>query len=266
MLLQLSPGFNKSGISPSARRQAGLSPSSPSSSSWSCEYFNIRAIPPPPVSQRASSPRRLGNSSPFPKTAARVSSKRDFGTPPPGLTQRLLEDFDSAWLDNADPVTSHSRRRTEPSTYTMDLSIITSKKKIHKNASIRSQIRTKLRNAIRLAVQHGVVYDSTQKELSATGERGIQNWLLPGHIYIVHTTLDVFQLPLPALLERVCIGLQAVKVGLPLALTDTQPKLMASDGKTVKWTGLRTASLDGDPVRGRTRKERGSRFDESSVK
>lgn len=125
--------------------------------------------------------------------------------------------------------------------YTMDLTIVVSKKRINKLATVRNTIRKRMRACIRLAVQHGVFCEGGKRaqvgapqkgKASAAREEeedvrlfmdereaGTHKWLLPGHIYVMHPTLEVFQLPLPLLHQRVCQGLKAVRtLGLQIQL------------------------------------------------
>lgn len=243
-LKAMTGGLNSSGPAPAARRREGATWSSPDSLSWSCEYFGIRVTPPPlPGLQQL----QRGSPSPFPKTVERVSSKRDFVAPPPAVVNRLLggcrldrrerqeahggaADTDVAMGDTAGDRPEHLKT-SRP--YTMDLTIVVSKKRINKLATVRNTIRKRIRACIRLAVQHGVFCEvgkqpqvASKKQGKASPAReeedvrlfmdereaGTHKWLLPGHIYVIHPTLEVFQLPLPLLHQRVCQGLKAVRV------------------------------------------------------
>ena len=243
-LKAMTGGLNSSGPAPTARRRDGPSWSSPDSLSWSCEYFGIRVTPPPlPGLQR---PQR-GSPSPFPKTIERVSSKRDFGTPPPAVARRLLgggrldrrgkqgaPDGAADTGTGIGDIAKNGPESLKPSRpYTMDLTIVVSKKRINKLATVRNTIRKRIRACIRLAVQHGVFCEGGKRpQVGAKRpgktpvareeedvrlfmderEAGTHKWLLPGHIYVMHPTLEVFQLPLPLLHQRVCQGLKAVRV------------------------------------------------------
>lgn len=64
--------------------------------------------------------------------------------------------------------------------YVMRLTVITSKKRIHKSAVIRGQFRKRFRAIVRRCVQRGgAVQPDAERESP-------KHWLLPGHYYVVH--------------------------------------------------------------------------------
>jgi len=129
--------------------------------------FTLRASPSP--SRSPSGPRALGS-----------GSHRHRPTPPPTLyhaTSQLRQPVLAP-----DEVLARERalsRLRKP--YTMELTIMASKAKVHKSAVVRERCRRRFREAVRLVVTRGagskqgpedVVYDEMN--------RGVNKWLVPG--------------------------------------------------------------------------------------
>ena len=172
---------------------------------WSCPYFSIKATPP----KRATStrvPRSV--KSPFPKTIPR-KSRRDFGEPALALDHIVLQDPSISSKDKA-IVRSEAKRHKA---YTMSLTIFVGKKKIHKLATVRAQIRKRIRAAIRLFVQGGLStttgYTFTQKKVT-----GPAHHLLPGHYYTMQTSLELYRMPMERLFALISEGLTKIYVSV----------------------------------------------------
>jgi hypothetical protein len=95
--------------------------------------------------------------------------------------------------------------------YTMYLTIIVSKKKIHKLAFVRNKIRKKVRAAIRLVVQDGLrPLQGKDSSIEMTGKMGPAHYLLPGHRYTMQTSLEIYRMPLVEILGLVSDGLRRI--------------------------------------------------------
>lgn len=175
---------------------------------WSCEYFAIRVIPPPPSTPDREGVKRVlkTSKSPFPNAVPRLSTADHASPSAIPAVFKALDGYDGA------AITADERKRLQDHSYTMDLTFVVSKKSVHKLAVVRSQIRKRFTAAVRLAVQQGVSAGADGVYLQDLADRGPHHWLLPGHRYVVHTTLECLRLPLPDLLQRVRLGLKATRV------------------------------------------------------
>lgn len=187
-----------------ARRLPGLNSDSPPAVAWSCEYFAIKAVPPTQHGKRSL---RFPDSY-FPKPTIPEVTNKDLPTPPPALDRYVLESQGKHLSREERQVIA---RRLHHKTYTMDLTVVTGKKNIHKLASVRNRIRSKIRHSIRLLVQYGISYDPESGEMLHLTP-GPREWLLPGHIYLIVPSLEVYLLPWAMLSSRLATALQAVRV------------------------------------------------------
>lgn len=170
---------------------------------WSCAYFSIKATPP----KRANSTRVLQNTrSPFPK-AIPPKSRRDFGEPALALDHIVLRDPDVSVTDKR-IVRAEARRHKS---YTMSLTIYVGKKKIHKLATIRAQIRQRVRAAIRLFVQSGIS-STSENNFVRNPVTGNAHHLLPGHFYTMQTSLELYRMPMEQLIPLLSEGLTKIYV------------------------------------------------------
>ncbi|GAA5826092.1 hypothetical protein JCM11251_007160 [Rhodosporidiobolus azoricus] len=111
--------------------------------------------------------------------------------------------------------------------YTLDLTLLVSKKKVHKSAVVRNRCKRRVWEAVRLVVERGArgargegVGEGAAGSVSfVEGERekkretGPRKWLLPGYHYILTlSSLDIYRAtPLPQLVDELGKGLKEVK-------------------------------------------------------
>ncbi|GAA5886216.1 hypothetical protein JCM5296_003521 [Sporobolomyces johnsonii] len=181
---------------------SALFPSSPLHFTHTAPLFTLRCFP---------SPRT--RSAKLPPRAPSPSSERH--TPPPSLN--------ATTSPSASPFLSPSELRARTTAlkdsrkpYTMDLTILASKKKVHKSAVIRERCKRRLREAVRLAVVRGARADGQEEGRVRLEEEdvrvlGPRKWLLPGYHYIASITLEIYRAPLPNLVEDVRKALKALR-------------------------------------------------------
>ncbi|KAM0751754.1 hypothetical protein T439DRAFT_379848 [Meredithblackwellia eburnea MCA 4105] len=173
-----------------------------SASTYNCQLFTLKASPPLKTSN-ASTPRtnKLSYISPH---------------PPPS--------YDSL-VANDDP--DKLRRIAQlHKPYSLQLTMLVGKKKVHKLATVREHIKRRFREAVRLVVVRGATgekvtgvngTDTGEKELVLEKEgelwkHGPRRWLLPGYSYVVIIpNLEIYRHPLPLLVEEVRKALIHVK-------------------------------------------------------
>lgn len=91
------------------------------------------------------------------------------------------------------------KRHAKNKLYTMDLTIMVGKKKVHKSAVIRQRCKRRIKEAIRVAVRgakvekEGIVFDKSRE--------GPSHWLVPGFSYIANPTLEIYLHPFPDLVK-----------------------------------------------------------------
>lgn len=96
----------------------------------------------------------------------------------------------------------------------MSLTIIVSKNKIHKLAHVRNKIRKRIRAAVRLVVQSGIL-PSGRNSFSQAPVTGPAHHLLPGHRYMMQTSLELYRMPMDKLVPLIKDAFRAVYVRLP---------------------------------------------------
>lgn len=167
---------------------------------WSCEYFSLRVHKP---SSLKSANLKKPLSFPQPRTPS-----AEHLTPPRTLERRMIR---SGLLppETVTEVTASLPQKSK--TYEMALTIFTSKKDVHRLASVRHVAAQRVRHTVRLLLQYGLRYDSGKKAY-VTGPAGPHEWLLQGHSYIVRINLECFRMPQEKLLADMATGLRAVKV------------------------------------------------------
>lgn len=181
-------------------------PGHPQSIVWKCEAFSIRALPPPSVQyqQQIAAKNEAQNTdyakagSPFPVAKPRVS-KNDYGIPPVDLS-RQDDGMENKWPEKKQLV------------YKMDLTVVATKKKIHKDAVHRNAVRKRIRAAVRMVVQHGLDYSIIRRAVVQEGDAGPRRFLLPGHAYVFHTSTEVLTMPWHTMIASVRTGLLEVRV------------------------------------------------------
>jgi hypothetical protein len=104
--------------------------------------------------------------------------------------------------------------RLEKKPYTLRLTLIVSKKRVHKHAVKRNRVKRRIREAFRGVIQRGLQDDG---EEAVESEAGIGNWVLRGYEYSVIPNLDVLRCEWPALVKYVRTGLRQVKVCFSLS-------------------------------------------------
>ncbi|KAK4049754.1 hypothetical protein OIO90_005335 [Microbotryomycetes sp. JL221] len=164
--------------------------------------FQLRCFPSPK--------RRPANQPPRPK-----SDHLQRPTPPPSLAHTVN------WRqDSADPVISKAQRldhlrwtRNRRKPYTLELTIIASKKNVHKHAVVRQRCKRRLEEAFRLVLVRGACLDDNGQLIfeSNPDEVGPKKWVVPGFSYCATITLELFRHPLPSLVEQVRKALSALK-------------------------------------------------------
>lgn len=181
-------------------------PGHPQSIVWKCEAFSIRVLPPPSAryQQEAAATKEAQNGdymkagSPFPVAKPRMS-KNDFGTPPVDLSTQ-------------DDGMEGERPQRKQAVYKMDLTVVATKKKIHKDAVHRNAVRKRIRAAVRMVVQHGLTCNIMRRAVVNEGDAGPRHFLLPGHAYVFHTSTEVLTMPWHTMIASVRTGLLEVRV------------------------------------------------------
>ncbi|KAI5476274.1 hypothetical protein MNV49_007911 [Pseudohyphozyma bogoriensis] len=162
--------------------------------SHSCPLFLLRAFRLLP----RSSPRALPR--PLPP-----DSLKHLPTPPPALVHLLPPtDWDGTEEEWA------QRAKRDKKAYGVNLTVITSKAKISKKATVRNEVRRRIRDAVRVLVMRGAVVQDGELRCDKARE-GPRKWLVPGFSYMVHPTLDVYRAPFPQLVDEVGNALRTVK-------------------------------------------------------
>ncbi|GAA5863386.1 hypothetical protein JCM1840_007509 [Sporobolomyces johnsonii] len=187
---------------PYAAPTSALFPSSPLHFTHTAPLFTLRCFPSP----------RLRSAKLPPRAPSPLSERH---TPPPSLN--------ATTSPSASPFLSPSELRARTTAlkdsrkpYTMDLTILASKKKVHKSAVIRERCKRRLREAVRLAVVRGARADGQEEGRVRLEEEdvralGPRKWLLPGYHYIASITLEIYRAPLPNLVEDVRKALKALR-------------------------------------------------------
>ncbi|BGP22138.1 hypothetical protein JCM10295v2_001026 [Rhodotorula toruloides] len=169
--------------------------------------FSIRCFP---------MPTRHPNGNPHPVP---VSASKDLPSPPPtfvGLTDDDPSHIDP-FLSTPEAVRRHlAQLKKQKKPYTMDLTIMAGKKKVHKSACIRDRCKRRFKEAVRM-----VVVRAARKVENApggiavseevVGETGPRKWLMAGYCYIVSIDLEMYRYPLPDLVEHVRTALLELK-------------------------------------------------------
>lgn len=148
------------------------------------------------------------NTSPFPTTIPR-KTRQDFGTPSLALDHLILEDK----RISSDEKKALREENARQKSYVMSLTIYVSKKKIHKLAHVRNTIRKRIRAAIRLVVQGGI--EPTGEGALKRAVTGPAHHLLPGHRYMVQTSLEVYRMPMDQLVPLMAQALREIYVSVP---------------------------------------------------
>ncbi|GAA6022692.1 hypothetical protein JCM8202_002739 [Rhodotorula sphaerocarpa] len=182
------------------------------------KFFSLRCFPSQPRSPAEST--RSTSAPPKPPPAA--SPKKSLPTPPPSLDPSTL------FLDAPPParqaLLARLARARKP--YTLDLTILAGKKKVHKSAVVRERCRRRVRECVR-----AVVVRNADREEGGEGLRvgegevrevGPRKWLLPGYHYIMVISLEVYRCPLPDLVASVRTALTTLKTKAEAAALEAQ--------------------------------------------
>ncbi|KAM0792973.1 hypothetical protein ACM66B_002728 [Microbotryomycetes sp. NB124-2] len=104
-----------------------------------------------------------------------------------------------------------SRARRKP--YTLELTIIAGKRKVHKYAVIRERCKRRLREAFRLVlVRAAKTNDQGEIVVEAEpNEVGPKRWVVPGFSYVAIITLEMYRHPMPSLVDHVREALATLK-------------------------------------------------------
>lgn len=176
---------------------------------WSCPIFSVLAVPPYRKSATSSGRRARVYPSPFPVTIPR-KSRADFGEPSQALDNIIFQDETIPKAEKA----ALRKESSKQHPYTMSLTIIVSKNKIHKLAHVRNKIRKRIRAAVRLVVQSGIL-PSGRNSFSQAPVTGPAHHLLPGHRYMMQTSLELYRMPMDKLVPLIKDAFRAVYVRLP---------------------------------------------------
>ncbi|GAA6030074.1 hypothetical protein JCM8097_009242 [Rhodosporidiobolus ruineniae] len=207
---------------PYATDPSTLFPQTPLHFTHSCPLFTLRCFPSP----RTPSP-PSPSSPPLPRRTLSPDSRRHRPTPPPALlgsTRTPTPSNPDALVPSAE---AHhallSRHAHAHKPYTLSLTLMVGKKKVHKSAVIRERVKRRVREAVRLVVVRGARAEASEEK----GEKGVRlrerkdggewetgprRWLLPGYHYVLSVpSLDLYRVPLPELVEHLRKALLAVK-------------------------------------------------------
>lgn len=101
--------------------------------------------------------------------------------PPPTLDWTTGEG-EQPLLDAEGLRMARTKHKDQHKPYTMQLTLLVSKKKVHKHAVVRERIKRRFREAVRLVVLRAAKVDSDTKEVKEGDERemGPRRWLVPG--------------------------------------------------------------------------------------
>lgn len=130
----------------------------------------------------------------------------------------------------------------------VDLTVLVSKKKVHKLATVRNKIKLRIKDAVRLVLQRGLDIGSirrggggggggdlikvpsnatatvadedegahpTSEEFTIELDRnqiGVSRWIAPNHFYIVQPTLEIYRMPSEDLIRHLRNGLGFIAV------------------------------------------------------
>ncbi|GEM09349.1 small nuclear ribonucleoprotein polypeptide A [Rhodotorula toruloides] len=145
-------------------------------------------------------PTRHPNGNPHPVP---VSASKDLPSPPPtfvGLTDDDPSHIDP-FLSTPEAVRRHlAQLKKQKKPYTMDLTIMAGKKKVHKSACIRDRCKRRFKEAVRM-----VVVRAARKVENAPGGIAVR------YCYIVSIDLEMYRYPLPDLVEHVRTALLELK-------------------------------------------------------
>ncbi|GAA6000812.1 hypothetical protein JCM10207_004671 [Rhodosporidiobolus poonsookiae] len=209
---------------------SSLFPQTPQHVTHTTPFFTLRCFPSPRAPPSSSRPPRT----PSPESRTHIPS------PPPTLQAATSPDPARAdpFLDPSHPadaalahsLLARSARQRKP--YTLDLTLMVSKKRVHKSAVIRERCKRRVREAVRLVVVRGARAQGEgeegqrqggkggreglvlreRKDGARAGETGPGRWVLPGFHYVLSlSSLEVYRAPLPELVEQVREALGAVK-------------------------------------------------------
>lgn len=173
-------------------------PPSPFGSSFSSPLFSLRAFPTP------------ARSSPSPRPPSPYTL---LPSPPPTLLHTTSSDPSDPLL--ATPADLRARKlqlKRYRKPYSMDLTILVGKKKVHKSAVVRDRCKRRLRETIRLVVERGAREDGEEAIAFEEGMEGPGKWLVPGFSYVASVpSLEIYRHPLPSLVETVRKALLKLK-------------------------------------------------------
>ena len=114
--------------------------------------------------------------------------------------------------ENADEKTVKTFSKTRQGTYQMNLTIRATKRQVNRLANVRHRVAQRLRHATRLVAQYGIQFDE-DKQAFIAGPAGPPIWLLPGHTYVMNSTLEILRMPYAKLVNEMGRGLREIKVG-----------------------------------------------------
>lgn len=211
-------------------------------------FFQFRSIPygsPPELIFGASRSIQFNHSSPFfnirilqthprPSTISRtlsLSSPTSRPTVPPTIHHTTSTDSLNPFLTKEEMRTRQIGLKKFKKGYTMDLTIMISKKKVHKSAVVREQCKRRFKEAIRLVVMKGAYVEEGLVKFDQDNE-GPRKWLVGGKLsflpfrsastdrsfpyysgfsYVASGTLELFRCDFPKLVEQVRTALRILK-------------------------------------------------------
>ncbi|GAA5827089.1 hypothetical protein JCM3770_006690 [Rhodotorula araucariae] len=197
--------------------------------------------PSPSPSPSGPNPNPNPNSSPNPSPRPSPSPSLDPASP--FLAPRALRAS----------LAAHAHAPDAPKPYTLDLTLLASKKRVHKSACIRERCKRRVREAVRLVVVRGARAAPPREGAGDRGEAGLvlqeddlretgsRKWLAAGHHYIMSITLEVYRCPLPVLVDKVRTALRAVRrkaeaaaLARQLADIEISPRARRADAPTAE--------------------------------
>ncbi|KAK4052172.1 hypothetical protein OIV83_002467 [Microbotryomycetes sp. JL201] len=135
-------------------------------------------------------------------------------TPPPSLehTVDLSNLIDPAITpqQRLDRLRTMKNRRKP---YTLELTILAGKRKVHKHAVVRERCKRRLREAFRLVLVRGARTNERGEIVIETepNDVGPKKWVVPGFSYVAVITLEMYRHPMSSLVDHVRKALASLK-------------------------------------------------------
>ncbi|ORY90873.1 hypothetical protein BCR35DRAFT_312182 [Leucosporidium creatinivorum] len=173
-------------------------PFSPHHHTHHTPLFTLRCFP---------SPRRSPSSSPRPR-----SPLLSLPTPPPSLEHTTSDGLQPLLT----PTELRERLRAMKQgkkSWRMELTLLASKKKVHKSAVVRGRCKRRFREAVRLVVLRGASGGEEGVEIKEEWkEEGARRWLMPGYSYVASIpSLEIYRCPFPELVEAMRTALRTLR-------------------------------------------------------